>query len=128
MMQKIRKPCTKPFDATEIGNKSLTVKLAFNYWMENAQIRDDDISKIIMNLYFPTFDSKIFTIPPEATDKINHVVVVAAHCINYIDLQEQFQNLRFLPLCSSVPVNHSPQSGLLYRYEYLRFRYYTYSS
>lgn len=107
-----RKPCTKPFDATEIGSSSITVKLAFNFWIENAQIRDDEISQTIMNMYFAPFSSKFFTIPPGSVEKIDHLIVVAAHGISHVDLNEHIQNLRFLPLCSSVPVNHSPQSGM----------------
>lgn len=40
----------KPFDATEEGQESLTVKLKFNFWMENSHIRDSDLCEMIMQL------------------------------------------------------------------------------
>ena len=60
-MQVDRKPCTKPFDGTDNvsstklqqfgANKTATVPLRFNYWMEHAHVHDNDISNALIELF-----------------------------------------------------------------------------
>ena len=69
-MQVDRKPCTKPFDGTdtasstkqELNNKTATVPLRFNYWIEHAHIHDHDITNTVFKLFPPSSSTEFFSI------------------------------------------------------------------
>ena len=56
-----RKPCTKPFDATETESEDkLSVSLCFNYWMDHAHINDGEVAGTVFGLLFPPARSEYF--------------------------------------------------------------------
>eukprot|EP01041_Mallomonas_annulata_P013404 gene13404-28427_t len=98
-------PCEKPWES--VSDKG-GVALGFNFWIENNQVLDGDltnlITSVILGLDHPNFIKSGSSNPKS-------IVIAAIHGLDPMTLAEHLTNAPFLSECSAIPIRHSALYG-----------------
>ena len=98
-------PCEKPFEGQ---SKDGGINLGFNFWIDNTQIVDADISALISSFLIGAMP------PPFLRSEyipISCITIVAMQGLDPIFLARNVGKSTFLSKCSCVPVRHSILPG-----------------